>query len=208
VNPAELDAVTLDAYGTLVELDRPVDRLRAALAAHGIERTAAEVAAAFTEEVAYYTEHKTEGGNAATLADLRERCTHVFTRALAVDGVDFTDAFVEALSFRPLPGVPEALERLRARGLALAVVSNWDVGLHDHLRELELGHCFAAIVTSAEAGVAKPDPELFRVVLTRLGVAPGRTLHVGDDGADEAGAIAAGMRFAPAPLADVVAAWS
>jgi putative hydrolase of the HAD superfamily len=207
VNPAELDAVTLDAYGTLVELDRPVERLRDALAAHGVEPPADEIAAAFRREVEYYTEHKTEGGDAASLADLRERCARVFTEALDLGDLDFTDAFIASLVFLPLPGVPDALERLRARGLALAVVSNWDVGLHDHLRTLGLGHHFATIVTSAEVGAAKPDPQVFRVALDRLGVSPGRTLHVGDDGADEAGASAAGIRFAPAPLAERVGEW-
>jgi putative hydrolase of the HAD superfamily len=207
VNPAELDAVTLDAYGTLVELDRPVERLRDALAAHGVQRPGDEVAAAFRREVAYYAEHKTEGGDAASLADLRERCARVFTQALRLDGLDFTDPFVAALVFRPLPGVPGALERLRARGLALAVVSNWDVGLHEHLRTLELGRYFATVVTSAEVGAAKPDPAVFRVALDRLGISPSRTLHVGDDGADEAGASAAGIRFAPTPLAERVGEW-
>src|SRR5439155_9582752 len=37
VKAAELDAVTIDAHGTLVTLVDPVPELRAALAAHGVE---------------------------------------------------------------------------------------------------------------------------------------------------------------------------
>ncbi len=46
LNAAELDAVTIDAYGTLVELDEPVARLRSALRELGDEVDAAVVAAA------------------------------------------------------------------------------------------------------------------------------------------------------------------
>jgi FMN phosphatase YigB (HAD superfamily) len=201
---AELDAVTIDAYGTLVELERPVERLRSALERRGIERGEREVAAAFRAEVAYYTEHKAEGRDRDSLAQLRARCAGVFVAELGLEDLDFTDDFVGALVFRPLPGVPEALKRLRARGLVLAVLSNWDVGLHEHLDVLGLTPYFAAVLTSAEVGVAKPDPALFRIALERLHVPAERALHVGDDGDDEAGAAAAGMRFAPAPLSALV----
>jgi FMN phosphatase YigB (HAD superfamily) len=39
-----------------------------------------------------------------------------------------------------------------------------------------------------------------------MNVTPGRALHIGDDEADELAALAAGMHFAPAPLAEAVAA--
>ena len=207
MNPAELDAVTVDGYGTLVELDRPVERLAEALERRAIHRSPEDVGTAFRTEVAYYSEHKTEGADATSLADLRTRCAEVFTRALELPGLDFADDFVAALVFRPLPGVETALERLRAHGLALAVVSNWDVGLHEHLAALRLDHFFATVVTSAEIGAAKPDPAVLQAALERLGVTPGRTAHVGDEADDEAGAAAAGMRFVPAPLRDWIGTW-
>jgi HAD superfamily hydrolase (TIGR01509 family) len=203
---AELDAVTIDAYGTLVELERPVARLRDALARRGLDRNEPEVARAFEAEVAYYSEHKAEGRDDNSLAGLRARCASVFVAELGLAGEDFTDDFVAALVFEPLQGTRKALEQLRSRGLALAVVSNWDVGLHEHLARLRLSPYFAAVLTSAEVGVEKPDPALFRAALERLRVAPGRALHVGDGGADETGAAAAGMRFAEAPLPALVEA--
>jgi putative hydrolase of the HAD superfamily len=60
---------------------------------------------------------------------------------------------------------------------------------------------FTAIVSSAEAGAAKPDPEVFHLALERLGVSADRALHVGDGDVDRDGAAAAGLAFAPAPLA-------
>ena len=104
---------------------------------------------------------------------------------------------MSAIVFEPEPGALETVRRLRALGLALCVVSNWDCGLPEHLERLGID---LAVVTSAEAGAEKPDPRIFRLALERLGVEPGRALHVGDSPEDEEGARAAGMRFAPAPL--------
>jgi putative hydrolase of the HAD superfamily len=51
------------------------------------------------------------------------------------------------------------------------------------------------LVVSEEVGVAKPDREIFRVALERLGAAPGDAVMIGDSwSADIAGARAAGIR--------------
>jgi putative hydrolase of the HAD superfamily len=65
------------------------------------------------------------------------------------------------------------------------------------------------VVDSAVAGVAKPDPAIFRIALDALAVPPSRTvLHIGDSlRFDVAGALAAGLQpvhldpygFCPAP---------
>jgi putative hydrolase of the HAD superfamily len=41
-------------------------------------------------------------------------------------------------------------------------------------------HLFDVVVNSARAGVAKPDPRAYRLVLDGLGVAPGEALFVDD----------------------------
>jgi FMN phosphatase YigB (HAD superfamily) len=199
---AELDGITIDAFGTLVELEDPVDRLRAALADRNVDRDEKSVAAAFAAEVEYYLVHKSEGSDAASLADLRQRCAGVFLDGVApdLDAEEFAPAFVRALVFRPLQGVVPALARLRRAGLELACVSNWDVGISEQLERAGLGTYLSAIVSSAETGAEKPDPRVFEEALTRLGVGPERALHTGDDEADRAGAEAAGLGFEPAPL--------
>jgi putative hydrolase of the HAD superfamily len=206
---AELDAVTIDAYGTLVELDEPVARLSAALRERGFEPGDAVVAAALDAEIAYYSEHKLEGRDEAGLRDLRERCAGVFLDAAGVelDPAEFAGPFGEGLAFRVVDGVPEALARLRSLGLTVAVVSNWDAGLPEHLVRAGIAHWFAEVVTSAAEGVAKPDPRIYTLTLERLGVEPPRALHVGDHPElDGEAARAAGMRFAPAPLGEAVEA--
>lgn len=203
---AELDAVTLDAYGTLVELADPVPELDHGLRERGVARDAREIARAFATEVEYYREHAHEGRDEESLARLRLECVKVFLGALSADPPpeEFVETFVGAIHFELLPGAWSSLRALRRRGLAVAVVSNWDIALREQLAELALGDL--PVVTSAEAGAPKPDPAVFLLALEQLQVQPGRTLHMGDSDSDAEGARAAGLRFAPAPLATVLEA--
>ncbi len=206
----DLDAVTVDGYGTLLHLDDPVPPLVSALAAHGVEREAGAVARAFGREVTHYKPRAHIGRDAASLAALREECVAVFLTALgtSVPPAAFVDDFVAALTFSTAPGAAATLERLRALGLELAVVANWDCTLPEHLARVGLDAFFTTVVTSARAGAAKPDPAIFRLALDELGVAPDRALHVGDEPIDEEGARAAGLSFAPAPLAAAFEGWT
>jgi putative hydrolase of the HAD superfamily len=117
--------------------------------------------------------------------------------ALGID-VDLdalTPTVVGAFRFTPFPEVPGVLAALRERGHPLAVVSNWDVSLHDVLERTDLRRLVDAVVTSAEFGAAKPDPAIFARGLVLAGsVAPGEAVHAGDDlEADVEGARAAGI---------------
>jgi putative hydrolase of the HAD superfamily len=201
----DVDAVTIDALGTLVRLRDPVPALQEGLRRAGFERDAETVRAAFVAEVAHYKPRCSRGRDAASLQDLREECVGVFLAAASVDlpAAEFVDAFAAALVFEPEPGAAEALQQLAEAGLRLAVVSNWDSSLTETLAGLDLAAPLTAVVTSADAGAAKPDPAVFVEALARLGTAPGRTLHVGDEDADEIGATRAGLAFRPAPLAAV-----
>ena len=197
---AELDAVTLDAFGTLVGLSDPVPVLLEALLERGVEREPRAVAAAFAAEGAYYRPRSLEGRDEESLARLRRQCVAVFLETVDADipAEEFVETYIAALRFELLPGVPEAVRGLRRRGLALAVVGNWDIALPDHLTKLGLGDLL--VFTSAAVGAAKPDPAPFLRALDALGVRPERALHIGDDEADRVGAAAAGLRFAWAPL--------
>lgn len=207
---ADLDAVTVDAYGTLVRLVDPVPALSRELAARGVACSEGAVKAGFLAEVEYYRPSAPAGRDPESLAALRQECTRVFLEGAGADlePVTFVDAFMSAIVLEPVEGAVETAHALRARGLDLAVVSNWDIGLEDRLEELGIARLFSAIATTAEAGAPKPEPAVFRLALERLGIDPARALHVGDEDADAEGARAAGMRFAAAPLAGAFEGWS
>jgi putative hydrolase of the HAD superfamily len=202
-----IDAVTVDAFGTLVELRDPVEPLRAALAERGVERDRAAVARAFAAEAAYYVRRSLAGRDEESLAALRRDCAGVFLAALGVelDPGEFAPAFVGSLEFALVPGAREALDALRSAGLRLACVANWDCALPSHLERLSVADRFDVLAVSALVGAEKPDPAIFRFALARLAVESARALHVGDGAADREGARAAGLPFEPAPLATLPA---
>ncbi|HEX2110125.1 MAG TPA: HAD family hydrolase [Gaiellaceae bacterium] len=202
-----IEAVTVDAFGTLVELRDPVDPLREALAARGVERDQAAVARAFAVEAAYYVRRSLHGRDDESLAALRRACAGVFLTELgaALDPGEFAPAFVGALEFVLAEGAREALDTLRRAGLRLACVANWDCSLPGHLEGLGVADRFDVLAVSALVGAEKPDPAIFDFALARLAVQPAQALHIGDGEADRAGAVAVGLAFEPAPLATLPA---
>jgi putative hydrolase of the HAD superfamily len=188
--------VLLDALGTLVELERPWPHLVDELAARGVVVTDEDARRAMLAEMAYYRIHHDEASDFAGLRDLRRRCAAVVQDELGtpLPLADVQDALLSAVRFRPYPEVPGTLARLGAAGARLAVVSNWDVSLHDVLERTALRSLVDAVVISAEEGVAKPEPAIFRIALARVGADGGAGMHVGDSlEADVAGARAAGL---------------
>ena len=86
------------------------------------------------------------------------------------------------------------LEALRARGLETAVVSNADGRVASILANLGLVPHLTLIVDSQLEGVEKPDPAIFHLALSRLGVEAVRAAYVGDIySIDVLGARAAGL---------------
>lgn len=99
------------------------------------------------------------------------------------------------LSARPRPDAPQVLSTLRARGVRLAVVSDCSYELPDLWPDLPVAEFIDAPVFSAEVGVRKPNPQMYRTACERLGVEPAECIYVGDGGSGElTGATAMGMR--------------
>ncbi len=91
--------------------------------------------------------------------------------------------------------VRPAFERLRLRGVAVGIISNWDSRLASLLDGLGLADVLADVVSSADVGFHKPDPRIFRLACERIGVDPAEAAHVGDHHyADYLGASALGMK--------------
>ncbi len=190
-------AVLLDAFGTLVTLDDPVPRLQAALSAAGAPNPAAAVSSAMLTEVAYYRRLQDTGRDAASLADLRRACGRVFASALPVPPPDETlpKLLLDSLVYRPYPDAIPTLMRLRAAGMRVGVVSNWDCGLREILDAAGVLSLVDTVVASAVAGFRKPDPRIFDVALRALDVTADAAVHCGDRPDEDCrGALAAGIR--------------
>ncbi|MGI8623622.1 MAG: HAD family hydrolase, partial [Solirubrobacteraceae bacterium] len=179
-------AVLLDCLGTLVRLEPPAPRLAAAL---GVPEP--DAARAIVAEIAFYRAHMHEATDAARLAHVRRRCALVLRDALGTRAPPerVEAALLGALVFTPFADARPALVGLRARGVRLVVVSNWDVSLHEVLARTGLAPLLDGAISSAEAGAAKPDPRPVRRGLELAGVREREAWLVGDTPeADVAGA--------------------
>lgn len=93
-----------------------------------------------------------------------------------------------------MPGMPETLRALLARGYRVAAISNSDGRAEAILATLGLAHEFEFVLDSRDLGVEKPDPRIFLDACARLDLPPGRCAYVGDVVAiDIEGARAAGL---------------
>jgi putative hydrolase of the HAD superfamily len=85
------------------------------------------------------------------------------------------------------------LEKLRARGIKIAIVSNCTENTRPLLVSLGVDALADALVLSCEVGAAKPAAQIFRYALGRLGVTAEAAVFVDDQAAFCAGSEAVGI---------------
>lgn len=117
----------------------------------------------------------------------------------------------------PMPGARAALDRLRAAGLRLGVVTNQSGLARGHFTRAEMDAVHRRVEEllgpfdtwqicphddTAGCGCRKPAPGLVAAAAAALGTTPGRCLLVGDIGRDMAAALAAGATgiLVPTPV--------
>ena len=86
------------------------------------------------------------------------------------------------------------IDRLRALGLRVGLLSNFSTDLRAMLEQQELLGRFDALAISAEIGVMKPDPAAYQAVLALLGLAASACVFIDDLPANVAAARAVGMQ--------------
>jgi len=197
LNGSDIDAVLLDAGGVLL-LPDPL-ALRRALAPFGVVpddetcRRAHYAGVRALDRLDLPDWRAVDGAVAGAVGVPEEALDEVVG---LIPHVYVTEPWVAA------PGAAQALQRLGAAGLALAVVSNATGTVEQQLAEHRIcsvdgGACarVAVVVDSHLVGVEKPDPAIFGIALEALGVEPERSIHVGDSvHFDVQGARAAGVR--------------
>ena len=80
----------------------------------------------------------------------------------------------------PYPDAEAVLRTLRGRGYRMGIIASQPLGSEARLSRFGLRDFFEVICASAEEGVDKPDPELFRRALTRAGCSPPDAVMIGD----------------------------
>jgi putative hydrolase of the HAD superfamily len=87
-----------------------------------------------------------------------------------------------------------ALARRLRPAYRTAILSNADTTLRGRLRELAIHELFDAVVSSAEEGLAKPEPEIYRLAAEQIGIPPEACVFVDDADRNVRAAEAVGMR--------------
>jgi putative hydrolase of the HAD superfamily len=90
-----------------------------------------------------------------------------------------------------VPAMYDLIRSLRAKGLRTGLLSNsW--GTDGYPRD-DFAALFDAVVISAEVGMRKPEPRIFRHVAELLGLVPAECVFIDDAAANVDAAIACGM---------------
>jgi HAD superfamily hydrolase (TIGR01509 family) len=185
-----VDAVLFDLYDTLVWTEWPLvrERLAAAVGVRPRDLMRGFVETRDARGVGAYG--SAEGDLAAVflaagagLSDDRVReLTQIELETLTGGGIHLYED--------SLP----VLRELRARGVPTAIISNCDHATRPVVDALALEDEVDAVVLSFEAGVLKPNPDIYRTALQRIGAEPGHSTFVDDQAAYLDGAAALGMR--------------
>lgn len=197
-----MQALTLDAAGTLFDLAEPVGIVYARLAGQaGYQLDGDKLEESFRHHFSRLSSPKyseTTPGHETEKNWWRELV--LITTALP-DDAQFERFFASAFAYYERPEAwqlfPDTLPFLEkaAQEFRLAVVSNFDARLHPIIAGLGLSHYFEFVVSSADAKSRKPDEAIFQYALRKLALPAAHVLHVGDShSADFAGATLAGMQ--------------
>jgi putative hydrolase of the HAD superfamily len=195
-------AVAFDAVGTLIDPDpRPSAVYYEIGGRHGSRLPLSFISSAFREAFEFQERHDQSLLLATDEARERERWRAIVGSVLH-DVLDREACFQElwqhfgqSANWKLAPGVADLFEALRARGLKLAVASNFDARLRPVLEGFAESRHVDQVVISSEVGWKKPAPQFFTELARRMECEPGEILFVGDHvDNDYEGARAAGLR--------------
>lgn len=188
---AQPRAVFFDAYGTLVaqhpSYEAVVERALRSIApellpldGHALDRhiEASIVAHRGSGRLVHYPAGAAQAFWRATYRQFLADHLPAERAAQAADAL--LAAFTDLGSWALYPDVPPVLTALRAAGLTLGLLSNWEDWLTDLLIALEIGDTFDHVLVSGILGLEKPDPAIFQRALALAGIAPAEMVYVGD----------------------------
>ena len=95
-------------------------------------------------------------------------------RLLGIDYPEWSPLYEELY-----PDTVKCLQIL-AKKYKLGIIANQIPGAEKRLEGMGIRRYFDVIVSSAEEGVAKPDPRIFNIALTRAGCTPEQAVMIGD----------------------------
>ena len=193
MNAEPVVAVVSDLFGVLTTA--PVDSFHAFQESSGIPLEAlGKAIAAIAERDGANPVYELETGRMTEATFLRavgEELTAALGRPIEMH--TFADSYLTHV--HPNPAMIDQMRSLRDRGYRMALCTNnvreWEPRWRAMLPVDEI---FEHVVDSGFVGARKPDPEIFQIVLDRLGVRPEQALFIDDFEINVTGAREVGMR--------------
>lgn len=191
-------AVTFDFGQTLAKLDTSLTSARLAERGLHVDPNRIEHALPIAWKAYNDAVHQGLGGHPwkILMRTLLERAAPSADARDILQAVDFLweQQPVKNLWRKPIPGMLELIDDLRAAKVPIGVVSNSEGRLAELIEELGWSNRFEVVADSGKLGLEKPHRAIFDWTAERLGVPVERIVHVGDSlAADVEGALGAGM---------------
>ncbi len=95
---------------------------------------------------------------------------------------------------RVYPGVIDLIRRVRDRARLAVVSGTWRANIEAVLKAAGLRDAFAQLIGKEDVQAVKPDPECYRLALSRLGLKPAQAVALEDSASGVAAARGAGIR--------------
>jgi 2-haloacid dehalogenase len=108
--------------------------------------------------------------------------------------IDAYGARQDEMIVGPIDASVEILQDLQHQGVPLYALSNWPAEAFANVRQrFDFLDWFQGILISGEAGIIKPDPRIFDLLLKRFAIDPGTAVYIDDVAANVAAATAFGI---------------
>jgi HAD superfamily hydrolase (TIGR01493 family) len=192
------DAVLFDNGGTLTHRTSPVAMVRALAARLGVDISEEEAAR-------YWRRSREHSRTLMAEKRMRRNLSRAHHREAYVAGyapfeqiapglaeLMYDEWKTSPLTMVPYPDTPAVLKAFSGAGLPIGIVSNTGWSIQAGYAATGLDAFIDTFVLSCDVGAAKPDPRPFLLACEQLGVAPGRTLMVGNNRVADSGAICVG----------------
>lgn len=182
-------ATVFDLDGTLVTFRFDVQAARKALMAElsrsGLSTYGLDMSTPIQQMIDSASRQTSSGGPAAGFAEIRSRIYAI------LDGLEAEGSAAASL----LPGALEALERLRAGGVRLAIMTNSGrVAAMKALTSVGIVQFFEFVLTRDDVDAMKPRPDGLAKAVAALGLPPESVCYVGDGVYDVMAAKQAGTK--------------
>lgn len=93
----------------------------------------------------------------------------------------------------PIPGMYELIRELKEKGYGIYLLSNASLRQHEYWPRIEASRFFDGTLISADEGVIKPQPEIYRLILERFGLRAEECFFIDDVPANIEGALYCGI---------------